>query len=116
VIRHIVLFKLKPGFTEDSPEVRAAVALARRAGAELAAVREWYFGRNVSTRPTAYDYVIIALVADEPAMASYLADPFHQDMSRHWQVITEWVIADVHEQADDHAGGGRPLLSLGRPM
>ena len=70
----------------------------------------------MSTRPAAYDYVIIALVADEQAMASYLADPFHQDMSRRWQVVSDWVIADVHEQADRPGNGGEPLLSLGRPM
>ena len=51
MIRHIVLFKLKPGFAEYSPEVRAAVALARRADARLAAVREWYFGATCPRAP-----------------------------------------------------------------
>lgn len=101
MIRHFVMFKLKKDFTRDSPEVGAAESMAERAGERIDAVRDWYFGRNISDRAIAYDFVIVALLDDDPGLASYLADPFHELMSRHWALVSDWVIADVRERGTD---------------
>jgi quinol monooxygenase YgiN len=103
VIRHIVLFKLKPGVTRADPRVAAAEELARRVGDEVGCLREWYAARNISTRSVAYDFVVIGLVEDEPALEAYMTDPFHLRAIERWREISDWVVADVLEEP---AGGG----------
>ncbi|MFI5765622.1 Dabb family protein [Streptomyces sp. NPDC051563] len=97
MIRHIVLFRLKPGFSWESPEVREAEALQQRMGDEIEELREWHCGRNVSDRPAAYDYAVIGLLDDEEAVARYLTHPFHHKAASSWTPISDRVIADIKE-------------------
>ncbi|QFZ19116.1 Dabb family protein [Saccharothrix syringae] len=98
MIRHIVLFKFKPGVSWDDDAVLAAEAVARRVGDEVPDLAHWYAGRNVSDRPVAYDFVVIGLLADEDALGRYMTHPFHQDAIARWREISDWVVADVVEQ------------------
>lgn len=97
MIRHIVLFKLKPGYSQKSPEVAVAEALAVRLGREVTSLRDWRFGRNISNRPIAYDFAAVGLLDDEEALKRYLEDPFHRQVIRKWREISDCVIADVRE-------------------
>lgn len=98
MIRHIVLFKFKPGVSWADDAVLAAENVARRVGDEVPDLRYWYAGRNFSDRPVAYDFVVIGLLADEDALRRYMEHPFHQGAIAQWRAISDWVIADVIEQ------------------
>ncbi|WP_329499906.1 Dabb family protein [Kitasatospora herbaricolor] len=97
MIRHIVLFKLKPGVSWDDPRVEPAEGLAAKVGGEVPELHEWSVGRNISTRPVAYDFAAVGLLDDEEALERYLVHPFHQEAIKAWREISDWVIADVVE-------------------
>ncbi|MFJ6794764.1 Dabb family protein [Streptomyces sp. NPDC091268] len=99
MIRHIALFKFKPGYDWEHPKVAAAEALAVRIGEEVPELLEWRAGRNVTDREVAYDYAIVGLVPDEGALGRYLVHPFHQRSADLWKEISTWVIADLEEPA-----------------
>ncbi len=97
MIRHVVLFKLKPGFSWDDPRVQEAERIATKVGGEVPELREWRVGRNVSTRAIAYDYLAEGVLDDLAALDRYLVHPFHQSAINRWREISDWVIADVEE-------------------
>ncbi|GAA2733873.1 Dabb family protein [Streptomyces nogalater] len=97
MIRHYVLFKLKPGVSWDDPKVQQAEQMAAKVGAEVPELREWTVGRNISTRPVAYDFVAVGLLDDMEAVERYMTNTFHQEAISAWREISDWVIADVEE-------------------
>ncbi|NJQ01106.1 Dabb family protein [Streptomyces zingiberis] len=97
MIRHIVLFKFKPGVSWDDPRAREAERVAAKVGGEVPELHEWKFGRNISGRAVAYDYAVIGLVDDEAALERYMVHPFHQEAIRLWREISDWNIADLEE-------------------
>ena len=115
MIRHIVLFKLKPGVTRADPRVAVAEEMARRVGDEVGCLREWYAARNISTRGVAYDFVVIGLVEDEPALEAYMTDPFHLRAIERWREISDWVVVDVLEDPTGDGARGTAPLMLGVP-
>lgn len=108
MIRHIVLFRLKPGFSWESEEVRAAEELQERMGEEIEELRHWQCGRNISDRPIAYDYAVLGLLDDEAALARYLAHPHHRKAAQSWTPISERVIADLREEPPRPPGAPTP--------
>lgn len=97
MIRHIVLFKFKPGVSWADQSVLTAEHTARQVGEQVPDLRYWYAGRNVSDRPVAYDFAVIGLVPDEDALRRYMEHPFHQQAIAQWRAISDWVVADVVE-------------------
>lgn len=99
MIRHIVMFKFKPGVDWADPRAAAAEASSRQVGTRVPGLHEWQVGRNISGRDIAYDFVAIGVLDDENALRRYLAHPFHQESARLWREISEWVVADIREPA-----------------
>ncbi|MFJ6938952.1 Dabb family protein [Streptomyces sp. NPDC101132] len=99
MIRHIALFKFRPGYDWAHPEVAEAEELAVRVGEEVPELLHWQAGRNITDRPVAYDYAIVGLVRDEEALRAYLDHPFHQRSVERWREISTWVVADLAETA-----------------
>ncbi|MGW4642229.1 Dabb family protein [Sphaerisporangium sp. NPDC004334] len=97
MIRHIVLFKLKPGHTWADERVIEAERMAADVGAEVEDLLEWRTGRNISERAIAYDFAVMGLVRDADALQRYLLHPFHQKSAALWREISDWVIADLEE-------------------
>ncbi len=97
MIRHVVLFKFKPGVSWDDPRAQEAERIAAKCGSEIPELREWRVGRNISPREIAYDFLAVGLVDDQAALDRYLVDDFHQQAIRLWREISDWVIADVEE-------------------
>jgi Stress responsive A/B Barrel Domain len=97
MIRHIVLFKLRSGFSFEDNDVQEAEQMARQVGDEVPELKEWQAGRNISERDIAYDFAVVGVVADEPALERYMGHPFHQESIRRWRAISTWVIADLLE-------------------
>jgi hypothetical protein len=97
VIRHYVLFKFRSGVSWDDARAQQAEQTAAKVGGEVPELREWKTGRNISTRPVAYDFIVVGLLDDMDAVERYLVHPFHQEAIRAWREISDWVIADVEE-------------------
>ncbi|MFI6475254.1 Dabb family protein [Streptomyces sp. NPDC050516] len=95
MIRHVVLFKFKPGINWDDPRAAAAERTAAKVGSEVPGLRDWRYGRNISPRDVAYDFLVEGLMDDMATVEKYLIHPFHQEAIRQWREISEWVIADV---------------------
>lgn len=97
MIRHVVLFKFKSGYSWENPEVQQAERLATQVGAQVPDLCEWRVGRNVSTRAIAYDFLAEGLTEDMAALDRYLVHPFHQKAIQAWREISDWVVADVEQ-------------------
>lgn len=97
MIRHYVLFKFKAGVSWDDARAQAAEQMAAKVGGEVLELHEWTVGRNISTRPVAYDFIVVGLLDDMDAVERYLVHPFHQEAIRAWREISDWAIADVEE-------------------
>lgn len=97
MIRHVVLFKLKPGVSWGDPLTHRAEEMAAQVGVEVGDLKEWSTARNISSRPIAYDFLAMGLVEDEAALERYLVHPFHQQAIQLWREISDWVIVDVTE-------------------
>ncbi|MFC9242585.1 Dabb family protein [Streptomyces sp. NPDC057136] len=95
MIRHVVLFKFKSGIDWNDPRAVAAERTAAKVGSEVPEVSEWRYGRNVSARDIAYDFLVEGLLDDMEKVDSYLVHPFHQEAIRQWREISEWVMVDV---------------------
>lgn len=96
MIRHIVLFKLKPAFSFDDAEVLQAESLARRVGAEVSVLKFWTTGRNLSTgRSESYDFMVEGHLDSAADLDGYLYDPFHQEAVAAWRGISDWIVIDV---------------------
>ena len=98
MIRHIVLFKFKPGYGWGDQAVSEAERIAAQVGSEVPDLLHWQAGRNTSDRPIAYDFAVIGLVEDEAALDRYLVHPFHQQAIEKWRLISDWVVADIEEE------------------
>ncbi|MEV8527249.1 MULTISPECIES: Dabb family protein [unclassified Streptomyces] len=95
MIRHIVLFKFKPGVDWNDPRALAAERTAAKVGSQVPEVRDWRYGRNVSARDIAYDFLTEGVMDDMDKVDRYLVHPFHHDAIRQWREISDWVIVDV---------------------
>ncbi|WP_214103848.1 Dabb family protein [Acrocarpospora catenulata] len=105
MIKHVVLFKLKPGVSWEDPIAQRAERMAARVGEEVGDLLTWQAARNISPRAIAYDFLVVGTVADEDALDRYLVHPFHQQSVRLWREISDWVMVDVVES--DVNGGIR---------
>ncbi|GAB2870166.1 Dabb family protein [Streptomyces mayteni] len=97
MIRHIVLFKFKPGFGWQDPAALAAERSSRLVGERVPGLLHWQVGRNTADRPTAYDFAAIGLLPDQNTLRSYQDHPFHQESAALWRAISTWVVADIEE-------------------
>jgi hypothetical protein len=97
MIRHIVLFKFKPGITWNEPAALAAEQSSHQVGERVPDLLHWQVGRNISSRAIAHDFVVMGLVQDQESLQRYLVHPFHQESAARWREISSWVVADIEE-------------------
>jgi hypothetical protein len=95
MIRHLVLFKLNEGVTRDEPRVLDGAKAFEVLGDVIPELRSWQCGWNITVRDIAYDYAIVADVADADALQRYLVHPDHQAAAARWREFATWVIADL---------------------
>ena len=75
MILHAALFTWKP---EVGPEeVEAVAAALEEMASALPMLNGYRCGANLRLRPSPADYAVVALVADEEALAAYLDSPEH---------------------------------------
>jgi len=94
LIRHVVMFKFRTGVTWSDPRAVAAERATASHPQHIEEILGWEFGRNLSSRPVAYDFVLIGTFADHAAVDRYLTHPDHLRGVRLWEAIATWVIAD----------------------
>ncbi|MFF1511200.1 Dabb family protein [Streptomyces sp. NPDC058326] len=97
MIRHVVLFKFKPGIDWSDPRAVEAERSTAEVGGKVPELRAWRYGRNVSTREIAYDFLAEGVMEDMAAVERYIVHPFHQDSVRRWREISDWVIVDIED-------------------
>jgi len=93
-IRHVVLFKFRPGVTWADPRAAAAEEATVGHPGQIEEILSWEFGRNLASRAAAYDFALIATFAGQAEVARYLNHPDHLRGVRLWQEIATWVVAD----------------------
>jgi hypothetical protein len=94
VIRHIVFFKLNDGVTRA--DAAAGAAAFEALGPDvIPALRRWEVGWNVSDRPIAWDFCILAEIDDMAALAEYAGHPAHVAASDLWVPISQRCLVDV---------------------
>jgi hypothetical protein len=93
-IRHVVMFKFRTGVTWSDPRAVAAERATAGHPQHIGEILGWEFGRNLSSRPVAYDFVLIGTFADHAAVDRYLTHPDHLRGVRLWEAIATWAIAD----------------------
>jgi hypothetical protein len=95
MVKHIVIFKFKPGVSWDDPRALEAEDAFINMGDKIPEIKGYFVGRNFSERPIAYDYALIADVEDREAIQNYLIHPEHQAAAKLWAEISTWNMADV---------------------
>ncbi len=94
MLRHLVVFTLRPGVSHDDPRVPEAVAASRTLGS-LPQVSNWVAGRDVSGRDIAADAAATGDFADAAALGAFLAHPDHVAAGRQWAELATWTIVDI---------------------
>jgi stress responsive alpha/beta barrel protein len=93
-MRHVVLFRFRTGVTWADPRAVAAERATADHPRYIKDILGWEFGRNLSSRPIAYDFALIGTFADQAAIDRYLNHPDHLRGVRLWEEIATWVMAD----------------------
>jgi Stress responsive A/B Barrel Domain len=94
VIRHIVLFTLRPDVPAEHPRVATAVEASRRLG-ELPHARNWMLESNISDRDIAADFAAIGDFEDATGLTEFLRHPAHVAAGGMWGELATWVVADL---------------------
>ena len=75
MILHAAMFTWKPEVTPE--EVDAVTAALEEMASALPMLSGYRCGANLRLRPSTADYAVVALAADEEALAAYLDSPEH---------------------------------------
>jgi stress responsive alpha/beta barrel protein len=97
MIQHIVLFKLRPPYSAEEPTLVDLERDTHRLQDLVPVIKEMRFGRNVAQRADAHDYALVAVFADERALASYLDHPAHRELSARWTAVSDRAVADLFD-------------------
>ena len=95
MIKHVVLFKLKEGFTPASPQVISVIDEAAALGSRLPMVRDWIVGPDFGHRPISYDYALLATLDNREDLQAYTVHPLHQAVIKKMAEITTWIVCDL---------------------
>lgn len=94
MIRHIVLFKLKPGVSHEDPRVTQWMHMMRELPKQIPTCVDWEFGWNITDRPIAYDFGLNSSFGTREELAAYLPHPDHQAMVAVAKQVADWIICD----------------------
>ena len=95
MLTHIVLFKFKPGTTEDQIQ-----KMAEGLGGlpqSIDEIREFRFGADIIRSERSYDLGLVSSFDDHDAMQRYQVHPEHQKVVGHIKTIAESIVAVDYE-------------------
>ena len=94
MVTHIVLLKLKPGFTRDDARVQDAVAALIAVRDHVDGIERWDHGWNLTPRPIAYDFALDSTFRSRADLDAYGPHPAHQAAIVKLREVMEWVLCD----------------------
>jgi len=95
MITHVVCFRFRDGIDWDDPRASAAERITRGHPEHVPQILSWTVGRNVTDRPTGYDFAVVATFADLAALEAYQQHPDHRRGVRAWRELSTWVVVDL---------------------
>lgn len=98
MINHIVLLRLKPGFTRDDPRVREAITTLTSLREQIAGIERWDHGWNFTQRPVAYDFALDSTFRSRADLDAYGPHPAHQAAIMKLREVADWVLCDFETQ------------------
>jgi hypothetical protein len=116
VLTHVVLFRPKPGLSDD--QAARLVAAIEAAARDIPAVRRFEVGRQtaspppyVTGPPPDLPYVAMVWVDDRAGLDAYLAHPAHQALGEAFQAALGAALIYDYDVEDVAAGGTRRLIT-----
>lgn len=94
---HIVMLRLKSGLTPNEKESAATelMHMLQALSQSIPELLSMETGRNISTRPSAFDLVLTAMFENEAALDIYRVHPEHQKvLQRIKQLVSETAVVD----------------------
>lgn len=93
-MRHLVLFKLKPGISRTDSRVVEGINSMKELKSKIKEIKVLECGPNFSERPIAVDIGLYTLFASKEDLEIYLKHPAHQELVKNWKELADWTIAD----------------------
>lgn len=94
MMRHIVMFRRRPGVERDIAREQVLAARMAALGAQIPVIRAWRVAANELSRPICWDYVLESEVDDAQALDEYLFHPLHQALVADLKPYFEWAAVD----------------------
>ena len=107
MITHVVMLKFKPETGEE--EIRGLEALLDDLPNRIDEIRMYEFGRDVVRSPRSYDFALVSLFANRPALERYQSHPAHQPVLEKIKAVCAEVITV------DFQGSDAGALTAGPP-
>ncbi len=100
MIRHVVVFKFRPGATEN--QRREALDRLGALGPKIPEVREWSVGLHIDTGRKAWDMAQVSAFANFAALDRYRVHPEHVAVRDFLAQVADWAVVDYEfEPAGD---------------
>jgi len=95
MLKHIVLFKFKPGTREeDIADIEKGLATLPE---RISEIKGYEFGRDMLRTDRSYDFALISEFEDQDAMKRYQRHPYHFAVLNKINMVCESTIAvDYH--------------------
>jgi hypothetical protein len=94
VLKHIVMFTCREGVAAQDPRVIEAYERLAQLPGQIAEVRAWEMGRNVSGRDIACDFALYSAFDDQDALQRYSDHPAHRAVVGLLREVCTWRIVD----------------------
>ena len=91
MIRHVVMFKLKPGVTPARRD--EWLEMSRRAHAEIDIVRNYSIGVDLLHLPRSYDVAVVADFDNLDDVRAYADDPLHLSAVELSRELSEHIVS-----------------------
>jgi hypothetical protein len=95
MIRHLVLFRFKPGVTAGSSEIKHIHEAMQALPGKIPGIRDWQHGVNVTPDAEAWDYALSASFDDKQTLFTYFEHPAHLDVISLWNNVAELSFVDL---------------------
>lgn len=94
MIQHVVLFKRKPGIAADDARLAALEQQMAELPKQIAVIKAWHFGRNLTADAEAWDYGLYATFATLDDLHAYFEHPAHLPVLERWYEVATLAFAD----------------------
>lgn len=107
MITHVVLLKFKPGIGDA--DISSLEVLLDDLPNKIAEIKMFEFGRDIVRSDRSYDFALVSLFANRPALERYRNHPVHQPVVEKIKAMSANVITV------DFSGSDADSLSAGPP-